>query len=139
VKGFLSQLLRLALGTLFVIAGLVKLRDPGAFASEVANYRLLPAIAPLIAVTLPTLEICSGAVLVLGPPRWRSAAALLIALMMGIFTIAVAQVLVRGINVTCGCFGNASGPVTGWTLARDLGLLAGAFVSLRLEIRDHVG
>jgi putative oxidoreductase len=44
-----------------------------------------------------------------------------------VFTLAVTQAVVRGINVDCGCFGGAaSGPVTGWTIARDVGLLAAA-------------
>lgn len=129
----LSLLLRLALGGLFVTAGVLKLRDPGTFASEVANYHLVPAMAPLLAVTLPVVEILSGAALILARSRWRTAAALLIALLMGLFTIAVSQVLARGINVSCGCFGSSSGPVTGWTLARDLGLLGCAALLFRLE------
>jgi putative oxidoreductase len=125
--------LRLALGGLFIVAGLLKLRDPSTFANEVANYHLVPALAPLLAATLPAIEILSGAVLVIAPSRWRTAAALLIALMMGLFSIAVSQVLARGINISCGCFGGSSGPVTGWTLARDIGLLASAVLLVRLE------
>lgn len=135
----LSLSLRLALGGLFLVAGVLKLHDPTAFASEVANYHLLPALGPLLAATLPVIEILSGAVLIAAPSGWRAAAALLIALLVGLFTIAVAQVLVRGINVSCGCFGSSSGPVTSWTLIRDVGLLASAALLVRLETANKRG
>jgi hypothetical protein len=118
------------LGALFVVAGALKLRDPTAFATEVANYHLLAGLAPLIAATLPSVEITSGLLLAIGPPALRRASALVATTLMGVFTVAVAQVLVRGINVACGCFGGSSGPVTGWTLLRDLLLLAAGALAL---------
>jgi putative oxidoreductase len=45
---------------------------------------------------------------------------------LAVFTVAVTQVVVRGINVECGCFGGAAGPVTALTIARDVGLFAAA-------------
>jgi hypothetical protein len=36
-----------------------------------------------------------------------------------------------GINVDCGCFGGNTGPVTAWTAARDLVLLALAALVFR--------
>lgn len=118
-------LLRLGLGALFVFAGLAKLRDPTGFATEIANYRLMPELAPYLAIALPAIEVVLGVCLLVGPALWRRAAALATGLLLIVFTIAVAQVVARGINVDCGCFGGSSGPVTGLTLARDL-LLLGA-------------
>jgi hypothetical protein len=57
---------------------------------------------------------------------------------MAVFTVAVAQVTVRGINVSCGCFGGDSGPITIATVARDLGLLAAA-LALFLLSAPHAG
>lgn len=129
-----ATVLRVGLGALFVIAAVLKLRDPGAFATEIANYRLWSELAPYLATTLPAIELVVGLTLMVAPLAWRRAAALATVGLLLVFTIAVAQVVARGINVDCGCFGGRSGPVTSWTVARDLALLAAAalvFVSCR--------
>lgn len=123
-------LLRIGLGALFVVAGVLKLRDPAAFATEIANYRLLPSLAPYLATTLPAVEVVVGAALIVAPLAWRRAAALATMGLLVMFTIAVVYVVRSGINVDCGCFGGSSGPVTAWTIARDLGLLGAAAVIL---------
>ena len=51
---FLSFILRLVVGGIFVYAGVVKIFDPAQFANDVANYRLLPsALVNFVAITLP--------------------------------------------------------------------------------------
>ncbi|HEY7954884.1 MAG TPA: MauE/DoxX family redox-associated membrane protein [Polyangia bacterium] len=132
---WIALALRVGLGALFVIAGALKLGDPMRFAIEVTNYRLLPALAPYLAVILPPVEVVLGLALIAMPRSWRRAAALALTGLMAIFTVAVAQVVARGINVDCGCFGGASGPVNGWTVARDVALFAMAAVVLVLESR----
>jgi uncharacterized membrane protein YphA (DoxX/SURF4 family) len=122
----LEWALRLGLGALFIVAGVLKLRDPTGFATEVANYRLLADVAPLMAATLPMVEIVLGVALIVAPATWRRAGALATAGLLALFTVAVAQAVARGINVDCGCFGGGSGPVDRWTVARDVALLAGA-------------
>jgi putative oxidoreductase len=126
----LRAFLRIGLGALFVWAGVMKLRDPSAFIDEVGNYRLLPALAPLLGTTLPTIEISAGLALVLSRGTWRSAAALLVVAMMVVFTIAVGSAWLRGIDVRCGCFGTGGGPIGPLTVARDVGLLAASLIVL---------
>lgn len=117
---------RVVLGALFMFAGVAKLGDPAAFALEIANYRMLPAasIAPWLAVTLPGIEVATGAALLVGPKAWARAAALVITGLLVVFTAAVTQVVLRGINIQCGCFGGDAGPITWLTIVRDLVLLA---------------
>lgn len=115
---------RVALALLFVLAGVLKLRDPTRFALEIANYQLLPALAPYLALVLPSVEVVAGGALLLGPRSLRLGAALLVAFLLLAFTGAVATVVARGINVECGCFGGGGGPVTLLTLIRDVALLA---------------
>jgi uncharacterized membrane protein YphA (DoxX/SURF4 family) len=129
----MSLALRLALGALLGVAGFLKLRDPTGFATEITNYRLLPQLAPWLAATLPAIEIGLGASLMISPRRWRRAAALASLALLAVFTVAVAQVVLRGINVDCGCFGGNSGPVTPITVARDLALCAMAAAILWME------
>ena len=121
--------LRLALGALFVVTGVLKLGDPTAFAIEIHNYQLFPWLAPVLAATLPAVEIVVGAALLAGPRAWLRAGALASAGLMVVFTVAVGSAVVRGINISCGCFGAGSGPVTLMTVVRDVGLL-GASVGL---------
>src|SRR5437879_582991 len=121
---WLTLAARLALGALFVVAGALKLGDPTAFATEIANYRFLSELAPYLATTLPAIEIVVGGALIVGPPAWRQAAALASIGLLVAFSVAVIHVVRAGINVDCGCFGQHSGPVTGWTLVRDLALIA---------------
>jgi hypothetical protein len=52
------------------------------------------------------------------------AGALAAAALLAVFTVAVGSAVVRGINITCGCFGAGSGPVTWMTVIRDVALLA---------------
>jgi putative oxidoreductase len=138
-KTALGWALRLGLGGLFAAAGALKLGDANAFAIEIHNYQLLPALAPALAVTLPTIELALGAALIAGRWPWVRAGALCAVGVLGVFTVAVASVVVRGINITCGCFGAGSGPVTILTVLRDVALLAaGALLYWLAGERDSV-
>ncbi|MDI1478880.1 MauE/DoxX family redox-associated membrane protein [Polyangium sp. y55x31] len=124
MKTALLWLLRLGLGGMFVAAGALKFNDPTSFALEIHNYQLLPDLAPLLAATLPTVEIVLGLALLAAPRPWMRAGALGSTLVLGVFTVAVASVVARGVNITCGCFGEGSGPVTMLTVLRDVALVA---------------
>lgn len=114
---------RITLGALFVYAALTKVGDFHLFAEEIANYQLLPAaLVPVVAAALPGIEIAAGALLVAG--LWWRPAAILIGVMLAVFTVGLAQALVRGIDLTCGCFGG-SDPATWGTVVRDVVMLAG--------------
>lgn len=132
----LTLLARLVVGVLFVVAGALKLENPTAFATEIANYRFMPQLAPWLAVTLPATELVVGAALVVAPDRWRRAASLAAMGLLVMFTVAIVHVVRAGINVDCGCFGGNTGPVTAWTAARDLALLALAALVFR-DTKEH--
>ena len=125
--------LRWGLGALLVVAGALKLRDPGAFATEIANYQLLPALAPILAAALPLAEVLIGAALLLAPAGWRRPAALAAAALFVMFFLAVATAFARGINTECGCFGTGGGPITALTVLRNIVLIGAAAALLRWE------
>jgi uncharacterized membrane protein YphA (DoxX/SURF4 family) len=130
--------LRLGLAALFLYAGISKMADLHGFAVDIANYRVLPeALVSLVAATTPGIEIVAG--LCLLPAQTLRAAAWLIFIMLSAFTAAVAQALVRGINIECGCFGVSRDPVTTATLFRDLALLGGAALLLWLSRAPRAG
>jgi len=129
----LALVARLAVGGLLVIAGALKLRAPVAFATEIANYQLFPAVAPYLGAVLPVVELVVGLALVVAPRDWRRAAALGALALFATFTVAVASAYFRRINIDCGCFGTGGGPITALTLARNVGLMTAAALTLRFD------
>jgi uncharacterized membrane protein YphA (DoxX/SURF4 family) len=129
----LALVLRLGVGGLLVVAGALKLRAPVAFATEIANYQLVPAVAPYVAAILPVLELVVGGALVVAPRAWRRAAALAALGMLAAFTVAVASAYFRRINIDCGCFGTGGGPITGLTLVRNGVLMLSAAIIVGAE------
>ena len=112
VRAF-EWLVRLGLCGLFLYAGISKLGDPAAFAQDVSHYRVLPdALAPLVAVALPVLEVVTAIALLL--PGYVRGGAALSALMLFGFALGMAQAKLRGIDLECGCFGTDSGAKVSW-------------------------
>lgn len=134
-----ALLLRLGLGGLLVVAGVLKLRAPGAFATEISNYQLFPHVASTLATTLPAVEFLVGLGLLVFPWSWRRAATLGTVLLMGTFSLAVGSAYFRHINIECGCFGSGGSPITGVTLVRNVSLLAAALLLLRIDGRPAGG
>jgi putative oxidoreductase len=131
--------LRAALGGLLLMAGALKLRAPAGFAGEIANYQLVPALAPALAATLPAIEIVVGVGLLTFPAAWRRAAAAVALVLFATFTLAVGSAYFRGINIACGCFGGGGGTITALTLVRNLALLAGAAALLAVTRSRRTG
>jgi uncharacterized membrane protein YphA (DoxX/SURF4 family) len=124
--------LRIVLGAIFLFAGAAKVGHADVFAAQIAGFRLLPQplVAPL-AVALPYLEILLGGYLVVGLFT-RTAAWFAVAL-LAVFDLAVASAVVRGMTVSCGCFGPNDTTVTTWAeVARDaVFVLLAVIVALR--------
>ena len=100
---WLSLVVRVALGVVFVAAALPKIVDPPAFAHMIYNYKLVPAAAlNSLALFMPWLELLCGIALILG--IWRHTAAILIGLMLMMFIGAIGINLARDNAVNCGCF-----------------------------------
>ena len=125
--------LRLLLSLTFAFAAVVKILDPKSFFEAVQTYHLLGRIpAGVVAVWLPCLELVLAAALWF--PKFARVSSGMLAVLCGVFLVALVQAWVRGIDITCGCFGRPD-PVAGTAyiqyVARDVGLLAVA-VALRL-------
>lgn len=115
---------RLALAAIFCYAGLVKALDTVAFAGSVANYQLLPyQFNFLVAATLPYVELAAGLLLLFG--RQVRPATLLVAGMNGVFILALISVILRGLDIDCGCFrpGGEGHTSAQMALLRDAGIM----------------
>lgn len=124
---WVSLAARLILGVTVLVAGVLKVGDPEAAVRAVRGYQILPyQIADQVGVALPIIEIVIGVLLIVGAfTRW---AALLGALLMLAFIIAISSVWARGINIDCGCFGGGGQVSATQTqypieIVRDFGLL----------------
>ena len=126
---------RLALGAIFVYAGISKIFFPNThlwpmfvlkfsistnlatFAQQVESYKLLSSTGvDFVAHTLPFTEIFLGLMLLIG---WglRIWASLITLLMLG-FLIVVTRAYLLHMNINCGCFATPE-PLTGMTVVRD--------------------
>jgi putative oxidoreductase len=119
----LEFLFKRAIGLLFILAGASKGWDPAEFAREISRYQLVPwFLAVGIALYLPWVEVLSGVLIWF--PRFERGALLIITFLLGVFTLALGSAWLRGLNIDCGCFGQAS-VATGvvYPLVRNLVLL----------------
>ena len=111
------------LAIVFIYAGGVKMMRPDLFLQDILSYRILDyRIAYFVAYGLPPLEIVCGLGVLL--PRIRKESAFLIFSMMLVFAVALISAWVRGLDISCGCFGSsdtkANYPLL---LLRDLALI----------------
>ncbi len=124
----ISLVCRVVLATVFLTAAASKLGRRREFEKTVRAYDLVSArVASVIARLLPPLELVCGLALAFGLATRGVAGALAVVLL--VFTAAVALNLARGREIDCGCLG-AAGPrrITRLTVARNLVLIVAALV-----------
>lgn len=92
------------LGGVLMLSGLPHLSNPYYFLGSVYRYELIsPGIAQSVAMVLPFLQLVLAACLIL---RFFHFAAHAITLMMlMVFAIIQISVKIRGLDISCGCFG----------------------------------
>jgi hypothetical protein len=122
---FVWRIVNFIVGGVFVYAGALKALDPIRFASDIDNYKILPwTISVGLAFYLPWLEIFCGLALI--TRRLYLGGLSILTALVSIFMVATIAAKIRGLDITCGCFGHAS---KNWSfsghLALDLALLAG--------------
>jgi uncharacterized membrane protein YphA (DoxX/SURF4 family) len=137
---------RLALGSVWIAAGALKLPDPAGSVRAVRAYQLLPEpVVPAVGYGLPVLEVAIGVLLVIGVAvRF---AAVVSAVLLALFVAGVASAWARGLTIDCGCFGGGGTVAADQTrygseIARDVALLAVAIAlarwpASRLAVSPH--
>ena len=124
IPRFVRRIVEFIVGCIFIYAGVIKALDPIRFASDIDNYKIFPwAISVRLAFYLPWLEILCGLALIVR--RLYLGGLSILTALASIFIIATIAAKMRGLDITCGCFGHAS---KNWTfsahIALDLSLLA---------------
>ncbi len=113
---------RLALGCMFIMSSLPKIQLPLKFLSDVYGYELVgPKLGVLVAMTLSWMELLVGICLVGG--IFVSGALLASAGLGAMFAAVLALALIRGLDISCGCFGINSSKVNYLTVMRAVVIL----------------
>lgn len=119
-KTIVSRVLCVLVAIVFAVAAVPKLIDPGAFANDLLNYRILPdVLVGWFALFMPALELVIALALLW--PSFQRGGALLATMLLVSFAVAMAQARIRGIDLSCGCFGAAFESKVSWlTVTRSL-------------------
>jgi putative oxidoreductase len=133
--GVLVWICELGLAGLFILAAYNKLIGPNGpqlFSASVQAFKLgLPDVLTRLATSAtPWVELIAAVLLLRGV--WSRAAATIFALLLMLFIVLIAQALVRGLNVECGCFGKLSpfctGPLGACNIVQNTVMLAAALL-----------
>src|SRR4051794_29627514 len=101
---WISTVVRLVLGAVFVIASLSKLGKVDETVRAVRAYRILPeSLVHPVAYALPYLELAVGVLLIVG--LGTRIVAILAGVMLLLFIAAVASAGAPGVEIDCGWFG----------------------------------
>jgi len=133
IPHFVWRIVDVIVGGIFIYAGAIKVLDPVQFANDIDNYKILPwTIGVGLAFYLPWLEMFCGLALILRR-LYLGGLSILIAL-IAVFLVATIAAKVRGLDITCGCFGHVS---QNWNfpahLALDLAIL-GVLLALSFRV-----
>ncbi|OPZ67591.1 MAG: Methylamine utilization protein MauE [Verrucomicrobia bacterium ADurb.Bin474] len=126
LRRWMDPVLMLMLGGIFVYSGMIKLADPDALFKDILAYRIIgPELAYPMTFFLPAYELVCGVALLI--PKLRHSALLWISLMLLVFMLAILSAWVRGIDVSCGCFGSIDDGVASYDplawIMRDAAML----------------
>jgi putative oxidoreductase len=98
------RIIRFILGGVFIYAAISKIGAPQQFADNIASYQILPfAVVNVMAMGLPWFELICGLSVLTGFLIRMGALGILA--MLGVFIVALAAALLRGLSIDCGCFG----------------------------------
>jgi uncharacterized membrane protein YphA (DoxX/SURF4 family) len=131
---YLTLATRFVLGGVFFFAGVAKLGQLPDFVQLVYQYDIFPwySLAQVYGYALPFVEVAIGAFLILGLLlRISSVVSILIVVS---FIVAKSVALARGMNIGCGCFGEAAVMLVSQSLIVDFFDL-----SMSIQILFHRG
>ena len=100
---YISLIIRIILGIVFIWASFDKLLHPKDFAEVIHNYKIFPLqMVNLSAIVLPWIEFVCGIFLISGF-LYRGSAFIISALLI-IFMGVLGHALYKGLDIRCGCF-----------------------------------
>ncbi|MCX8011383.1 MAG: DoxX family membrane protein [Ignavibacteria bacterium] len=134
---FVLLIFRYVLGFVFIYASIEKIYDPQEFATAIARYDLLPSIfINFFAVLIPWIELVCGFGLIFG--YYLKENVVIYLGLMSVFTILVLISMIRGLDISCGCFGSADSTKVGLLkLSENIAILLIAVYVFIFTIKDY--
>ena len=125
---------RMILGIVFLISGILKLLDPVQFSEAILNYQVVGrTLSAWTAVLIPALEIIIGLGLISG--IWLAESLMITAGLYIVFDIMIGQAMIRGLDISCGCFNpSESGPIDFFKIMQNIILTSLSFLALFLKL-----
>jgi len=126
-----SRLATILVSLVFVAAGMTKFAAPEGLSGQLHVLNLpFPGLFPWLALGLPIFEVLLGVALWF--KHWRVAAWLGILPLTVVFSAVLAWAWAKGLNISCGCFGDVLHfSLAGALLRNVLILAAGSWVLYR--------
>lgn len=138
-KSLCVLIARLVVAGTFVMAALPKIQDPTAFATSVTAFRILDtSLSTWVALFLPWLELIIGLGILI--PAIRRSSGALIGLLLMLFIALHSSAWMRGLDISCGCFGAETGETTTdyrWLILRNALLLGATLLVILQDRRNH--
>jgi putative oxidoreductase len=101
------------LGIVFLISSYTKLKDPMGFAQAIENYKIFGAfLSRWGAIFIPVLEFILAIFLITG--IWIKETFITTTALYIIFDVMIFQAYLRGLDISCGCFGTSHSPIDIW-------------------------
>lgn len=135
MRNIIGPLARLAVGGIFVYAGVIKLLAPAEeFAYAIETYKVTgPGLSLLAAHIIPWLELYSGLLLAAG--IFTRFNAFFCGVLLIFFEALLAQAWLRGLPVTsCGCFGSGGSNSLPYEFSQNLLFLALTWAAIKWGI-----
>ena len=118
----LKSIFILGLAIFFFVSGGIKVLDVRSFAEAIEGYRLIDGILAMVAAVWLAWIECLLAVALLWRP-FRAQALQFVSALLAVFQIALSSALVRGLDISCGCFGSENSSSIGFALGRNCVLM----------------
>lgn len=135
-----SVMARWFIGLVFLISGILKLRDPARAALALVDFRVTRRARKSHGLGLGLIEFLLGGLVIVTPSAPVVGAA---AFLLWIFVALIVRSLMRGEEFACFCFGDSDSTLSYWTAGRTtiLALLATDFAigfdAARLGLREE--
>lgn len=128
---------RYVLGFIFIYASIEKIYDPQEFATAIARYDLIPNyLINFLSVLIPWIELVCGFGLIFG--YYLKENAIIYLVLMTVFTLLVLISMIRGLDISCGCFGSEEATKVGMLkLTENIGILLIAIYVFIFTIKDY--
>jgi putative oxidoreductase len=128
VPDWIAVILRIVIAAIFIYAGTSKALAPIRFVTDIDNFHILPwVMTPPLAFYLSWLEIVCGLTLLF--LRFERGALLILCTLTFVFVFALISARIRGIDISCGCFGHASRDLSFTShLALNFGIIVAIFL-----------